>query len=178
MKKTDRRKNAKVKKGDVHIMEWIDSEYLEVFIEDLIKSLGPGMKVLNGCCGNSIIGQIRYDIDKNSNRTMEGNLKDQLKLFPKNHVDFYYIDAPGEFFNPFGNFIVKNYCTGKDKRGRKKGDPYRWQYDALTIPRIALILQRGLQMTNWPKQQVRDVTYGLVRDSRPSSRVLEIIWKK
>jgi len=178
MKESDRRKNAKVKKGDVFIMEYIDAEYLEVFLIDMIKSFGPGMTVLNGCCGNSSIGQIRFDIDKNSNRTIQANLKDQSSIFGKNHIDFYYIDPPGEFYNPYGNFIVKNYPKGKDKRGRKFGDPYKWQYDALKIAKKALILQKGLQTTNWPKQIVRDVTHGYVRDSRPSARVLEIVWKK
>ena len=175
---TDGRKNARVKKGDVFIMEHIDAPYLEKFVEDVIKSVGPGMRVLNGCCGSSRTGDVRYDIDENSNRTMVGNLGNQLKLFRKNQFDFYIIDPPDAFYNAYGTFIVDNYCKGKDKRGRKFGDPYRWQYDALEICSKALILQRPLIMTNWPKQLVHDVEYGLIRDSRPMGRVLEIVWKK
>lgn len=178
MKKTDGRKNARVSKGDVFIMEHIDAPYLEKFIEDLINSFGPGHRILNGCCGSSRLGDIRFDIDKNSNRTMNADLKEQLTLFRKNQFDFYIIDPPDAFYNPYGGFIVDNYCTGRDKRGRKKGDPYRWQYDALEIAKKALILQRPLQMTNWPKQLARDVEYGLIRDSRPMGRILEIVWKK
>lgn len=178
MKKTDGRKNARVKKGDVFIMEMMDAPYLEKFIEDLINSFGPGHRILNGCCGSSRLGDVRFDIDKNSNRTMDANLKDQLDIFRKNQFDFYIIDPLDAFYNPYGSFIVENYCKGKDKRGRKFGDPYRWQYDALEICKKALILQRPLQMTNWPKQMVRDVEYGLIRDSRPMGRILEIVWKK
>lgn len=179
MKTTDKRKNAKVTKGDVFIMEMIDAAYLEKWTEDFINSFGPGSRVLNGCCGTSGTGTVRYDIDKNSNRTMDANLKDQLNLFRKNQFDFYIIDPPDTFYNPFGKFIAENYFKGKRKSDSCKfGDPYRWQYDALEICSKALILQRPLIMTNWPKQLARDVEYGLIRDSRPMGRILEIIWKK
>lgn len=178
MKKTDGRKNAKVMKGDVFIMELIDAPYLDQFIRDFINSFGPGQRVLNGCSGSSRLGDTRYDIDPHANRTMNADLKDQLKTFRPNQFDFYIIDPPDSFYNPYGTFIVENFCTGKDKRGRKKGDPYQWQYDAIKICKKALILQRPLIMTNWPQQLARDVEYGLIRDSRPMGRILEIVWKK
>lgn len=178
MKKTDGRKNAKVIKGDVFIVEMIDAPYLDQFIRDFINSFGPGRTVLNGCCGSSRLGNTRYDIDSHSNRTMIGNLGNQLRLFRPNQFDFYMIDPPDSFYTPYGKFIVENYCKGKDKRGRLFGDPYQWQYDAIKICSKALILQRPLIMTNWPKQLARDVEYGLIRDSRPMGRILEIVWKK
>jgi len=178
MNKSDGRKNARVKKGDVFIMEMMDAPYLEKFLEDLIKTFGPGMRTLNGCCGSSRLGNVRFDIDKNSNRTMDADLKNQLDIFRPGQFDFYIIDPLDAFYNPYGNWIAKNFCKGTDKRGREFGDPFRWQYDALEIPKKALILQRPLIMTNWPKQLVRDVEYGLIRDSRPMGRILEIVWKK
>lgn len=181
MKKTDGRKNANVKKGDVFQMQWTDAAYVPTFLNDLINSFGPGQRVLNGCCGNSPIGQVRYDIDPKTNRTMDGNLKDQLELFSPGQFDFYYIDAPDSFFNPFGKFIADNYfrgISGGKAAKRKYGDPYQWQYDALKIPTKALILQRNLIMTNWPQHIAKNVEYGLIRDSRPMGRILEIIWKK
>jgi len=177
MNKTDGRRNAKVKKGDVFIMEMIDAAYLDKFQDDLIKSFGPGMRVLNGCCGTSPVGDVRYDIDPKSNRTMDANLKDQLKIFHPGQFDFYIIDPIDTFYNPFGKFIAENYYRGTTKDGRKFGDPYRWQYDALEIPKKALILQRNLIMTNWPESKRNYVEYGLIRDSRPMGRILEIIWK-
>lgn len=178
MKKTDGRKAAKVKKGTVFIMEMIDAPYLQKWIQDFINSFGPGQRVLNGCCGTSWIGDVRYDINKNSNRTLNADLKDQLTLFRKNQFDFYIIDPFDAFYNPYGKWILENYYMKTDSRGRKYGDPNRWQYDAMEICSKALILQRPLQMINWPKQLARDVEYGLIRDSRPMGRILEIIWKK
>lgn len=179
----DKRKHAKVNKGYIDRMPHVDQPYVEKFIEDVCKSVMPNPKILNGCCGNSRIGQIRFDIDKNSNRTMDADLRDQLKIFRPGQVDFYYVDPPDAWYNPFSKFIAENYykgISGGNAPKRKYGDPYRWQYDALEIPRKALILQGNLQMcaTNWPESIRTDVEYFLTRDQRPMGRILQIIWKK
>lgn len=176
--KKDGRKAAKVKKGYVHRMEHMDQPYAEKFIEDVCNSVMVRPRIINGCCGDSRIGQIRYDIDPNSNRTMDADLKDQLNIFRPGQCDFYIIDPPDEFYNPFAKWVAKNYYKGKRKSdGTPYGDPFRWQYDALEIPTKALILQRNLTMTQWPERIRSKVEYFLLRDQRPMGRVLEVIWK-
>lgn len=165
--KVDGRKNANVKKGNVFKMEWIDSDYLTHFIKKIVGS----DRVLNGCCGNSQIGDVRFDIDKNTNRTMDASLFDQSKIFRDNQFDFYVIDPPDCFYNPHCKDIAEHHPT---KKGY--GDPYEWQYQALDICKKALILQRPLIMTNWGGVS-KFQEYFLIRDSRPMGRILEIVWK-
>ncbi len=184
MKKFDGRKNARVKKGHIFKMEHLDAPYLEFFLK---KVFGDD-SILNGCCGYSQLGNklnveekkvdCRYDWSKDSNRNIAANLFQQSKFFNENQYDFYYIDPPDAYYNPFSKEIIKYYLKGKDKRGRSFGDPYQWQYEALDICSKALVLQRPLIMTNWPALRVKEVEYFLIRDSRPMGRVLEIIWKK
>jgi len=172
MKKFDGRKNARVKKGHIFKMEHLDAPYLEFFLK---KVFGED-SILNGCSGYSPLGDCRFDWSKDSNRTMNANLFEQSTTFNDNKFDFYYIDPPDAYYNPFSKEIIKYYFKGKDKRERSFGDPYQWQYEALDISNKALVLQRPLIMTNWPALRVKEVEYFLIRDSRP--RVLEIIWKK
>lgn len=168
MKKKDGRKNANVKKGNVFKTEWLDSDYLDHFIKKIVGT----ERVLNGCCGMSTIGDVRFDTDPTTNRTMDASLFDISKIFRPNQFPFVLIDPPDCFYNPRCTEIVQNY-PGKTKHS---GNPFQWQYEALEIASKALILQRPLIMTNWGGAS-KFQEYFLIRDSRPMGRILEVIWK-
>lgn len=177
MKKQDGRKNANVTKGNVHKMEWIDSDYLTHFIK---KVIGYD-RTLNLCSGMSPIGDVRGDIDPETNRTMDLNLFDAKNVFRENQFPFVIVDPPDCFYNPGCKEIADRYYTKSTyyKSGKVKmkyGDPYEWQYELLDIASKALILQRPLIMTNWGGVS-KFQEYFLIRDSRPMGRILEIIWK-
>lgn len=170
---TDKRKNANVKKGNLFKMEWMYSDYVDYFLRNLFGN----ESVMNHCCGFSTVGQFRYDIDENTARTSYGNLFEITKDFKPNSVDHLLIDAPFKFFNPYCKEIAFNYPKGIDVKGRKYGDPFQWQFDALTIPRKSLVLRRNLITTNWSGNISKFQEYFLIKDSRPSSTILEIVWK-
>jgi len=167
----DKRKNAKVKKGNIHRVEWMHSDYLEYFLNDL--ALIHGCKtILNLFSGSSLFGSVRIDNDTSlSAPTARGSAFDFLKCCIKKY-DLVYADPPFTYYNPGSKEIAKAYPSSPGY-----GNPYEWQYQALALTNKALILRRPLIMTNWSGNLSKFQEYFLIRDSRPSATILEIIWK-
>ena len=166
----DRRKNANVTKGNIFKMEWIHSDYLETFLKHLILIHGS-KDVLNLCSGSSRFGSERIDIINNSNVTTKRDMFEFLRN-AKRMFDFIYIDPPFKYYNPGCKEISINY-----PKTPGYGDPFEWQYQALSLAKKALILKRNLIMTNWSGNVSKFQEYFLIRDSRPSAQILEVIWK-
>ena len=158
--KVDGRKNANVKKGKVLRMQDIHSDYVEYFLDQTV----GGEHCLNVCCGSSIVGDIRLDISPNTNRTRYGDLFEIHNEFKPRSIPFVIIDPPFDFYNP-NSRIIKEKCNG---------NPYLWQFRAFDIVSKCLILRRNLIMANIP---AKFKEYRLIRDSRPSATILEVLWK-
>jgi len=153
MKKSDRRRNARVKKGKMFHVTWIHSDYLEYWLE---KFTIDG-DVLNICCGQSMFGLVRADIDPESNRTMYADLFKILQYFKPNSFKYVYCDAPFEFFT-----------SGENR--------FRWQFDLFQLvkPGGALITRRPRVSANIPSLRHE---YVIAEDSRPSLTILRIDFK-
>jgi len=166
----DKRKNVtKQPNGQVFKMEHMDPDYLSHFIANLTK----GNRLLSHCCGYTPVGQVRCDWSPDSNRNKAANLFEMVNDFKPGSFPFVYIDPPDKYYNPHCKEIAKAFPSIKNP---SYGNPFAWQYHALDVASIALILQRPLIMTNWQGSS-KFQEYFLVRDSRPSARILEIIWK-
>ena len=150
--KPDKRKNAKVKRGNVFYIEWIHSDYLEYWLRDFTAD----GSLLHICCGDSGLGYPRADINPDSNRTMYADLFKLLETFKENQFDYVYIDPP---FNAY---------TSGDNR-------FRWQFDALKICKKALITRRPKVSVNLPSIYH---DYVICEDSRPSLTIIRIDFKK
>lgn len=152
MNKHDKRKNVtKQPRGKIHHPQHIHADYLEYWINDFTVD----GSLLNHCCGSSELGQVRADIDPNSNRTIHGDLFKSLADFKPNSFDYVYCDPPFEIYN-----------TGKNR--------FRWQFDLFKICRIALITRRPKVTVNMPSKWH---DYIIAEDSRPSFTILRIDYK-
>jgi len=170
----DKRANATRTKGNLFKIEWIQPQYVEYFLNDLAL-IKDAKTILNLCSGSSLFGTVRIDTDGSLKQpTQYGEIFSYLKQI-KTKYDFVYIDPPFKFYNPHCTEIAKHYPT-KDHYG----DPFEWQYEALRIANKALILRGNLQSVsiNWPGYLSKFQEYFLIKDSRPSSTILSVIWSK
>lgn len=147
----NKKEQAQYRKGDIYNAKWMHTDYLEYWLRDFtIKG-----STLNVCSGMSMIGQVRVDIDPETNRTMHGNLFHLLDHFHANQFKYVYIDPP---FNVY---------TSGDNR-------MRWQQDAFKIAEVALITRRPKVSVNLPSKYH---DYIIAEDSRPSLSLLRIDYK-
>lgn len=151
MKKQDKRKNARVKKGTVFHPQYIHADYLEYWINDFTID----GSLLNQCSGQSMLGQVRGDIDPESNRTIHADLFNLLDTFKPNSFDYVYCDPPFPYY------------TSGDNR-------FRFQFDLFKLCRIALITRRPKVTVNLPSKWH---DYVIAEDSRPSLSLLRIDYK-
>jgi len=171
----DKRKNARVKKGNMFKMEWMHSDYLEHFLNDLAFIHGS-KSVLNLCSGSSLFGSTRIDHDMSlNNPTDHSDVFEFLKWTTNKKYDLIYVDPPFKFYNPGCTEIAKHYPSASNPAF---GNPYEWQYQALNLANKLLVLRRPLIMTNWSGNISKFQEYFLVRDSRPSCTILELVWCK
>lgn len=140
------------KKGTIARPEWIHTDYFEYWLKDFIRD----GTCLNMCSGQSMIGDVRVDIDPNSNRTIDGNLFNSLEMFNENQFDYVYCDPD-----------FKVYTTGENRM--------QWQFDLFKIARIALITRRPKVAINMPSIYHE---YVIAEDSRTSLSLIRIDWKK
>ena len=151
-KKSDKRKNVtKQPKGNVFHPQWMHSDYLEYWLSNFTID----GSLLNVCSGQSMLGQVRVDIDPESNRTMHGDLFNIKKLFKPNSFDYIYCDPPFRIY------------TAGDNR-------FNWQFDLFSLCRIALITKRPKVTVNMPSVYH---SYKIFEDSRPSLTVMRIDYK-
>jgi hypothetical protein len=155
MPKPDKRKNAKVKRGNVFYIEWIHSDYLEYWLRDFTAD----GSLLHVCSGESTLGYPRVDINPDSNRTMHGDLFDLLSIFKENQFDYVYCDPPFPYYN--------------DPR-ILKSNRNAWQFDLLKIAKKALITRRPRTAINLPSKYH---DYVILEDSRPSISILRVDYK-
>lgn len=139
------------KKGNIYNVNWMHQDYVEYWIRDFTIN----GSTLNVCCGMSMIGQVRVDIDPESNRTMHGDLFHLLDYFRPNQFKYVYVDPP------FGVY------TSGDNR-------FQWQYDAFKIAEKALITRRPKVTVNLPSKYH---DYIIAEDTRPSLTLLRIDYK-
>ena len=168
----DKRKNARVGKGNIMKLEYMDAPYFMHFLNYL--ALTEGCKtILNLCCGSSPFGTERIDINPSSNCTRTGDMFQELKTIAKKSFDMVYIDPLWKFFNPHCKEIALNYPS--DAPGF--GNPFEWQYEAARIAKKFLVLQGNMQSTaiNWPSIITKNVDYFLIKDSRPSGSIVQIV---
>lgn len=147
----DKKQQAQYRKGNIYNVAWMHTDYLEYWLRDFtIKG-----STLNVCSGMSMIGQVRVDVDPESNRTMHGDMFNLLDIFHENQFDYVYIDPP---FNVY---------TSGDNR-------MQWQFDAFKICKKALITRRPKVTVNLPSKYH---DYIIAEDSRPSLTILRIDYK-
>lgn len=140
-------------KGRIYNPHWMHTDYLEYWLRDFtIRG-----STLNVCSGMSMIGNVRLDIDPETNRTMDGDMFKLLDYFKPNQFKYVYIDPP---------FPV--YTSGENR--------FRWQFDAFKIvePGGALITRRPKVSVNLPSKYH---DYIIAEDSRPSFTILRIDYK-
>ena len=138
-------------KGNIYNVKWMHTDYLEYWLRDFtIRG-----SCLNVCSGMSMIGQVRVDIDPDTNRTMNGDLFKLLEYFSANQFDFVYIDPPFPF-----------YTAGENR--------FQWQFDAFKICKKALITRRPKVSINLPSKYH---DYIVAEDVRPSLTLLRIDYK-
>lgn len=152
MRKKDKRKNVvKQPKGKIYHPEYIHADYLEYYLEDFTKD----GTLLNMCCGDSKLGDIRSDINKKSNRNTNIDLFKVLEHYEEESFDYVYCDPPFRF-----------YTAGPNR--------FRWQFDLFKLCKIALITRRPKVTVNMPSKYH---DYVIAEDSRPSFSVLRIDYK-
>lgn len=147
----DKRKNAKTPKGIINHPDWVHSDYLEYWLNDFTID----GSLLNVCSGASTLGQVRVDIDPESNRTMYGDLFNILDYFKPNTFDYVYCDPD-----------FKYYTSGENR--------FRWQFDLFKIAKKALITRRPKVTVNMPSKWH---DYIIAEDTRPSFTILRIDYK-
>ena len=153
--KQDKRKNAKVKRGNVFYVEWIHSDYLEYWLRDFTAD----GSLLHVCSGDSMIGQVRVDNRVNTNRTMDGDLFNLLDIFKENQFDYVYCDPDFKYYNSVK--YLKKYKNS-------------WQFDLFKLAKKALITRRPRTTINLPS---RYHDYLICEDPRPSVTLLRIDYK-
>jgi len=153
IKTIDHRINARVKKGKIFHPTWIHSDYLEYWLEQFTAD----GNLLNVCSGQSMLGNVRVDIDPESNRTMPGDVFKIKDEFKANSQKYIYCD------NEF------RYFTSGENR-------FRWQFDLFSLikPGGALITRRPRVNVNLPSKWH---DYVIAEDSRPSLSLLRIDYK-
>lgn len=167
-KKVTARRNANVIKGNLLNAKWIHSDYVEYFLRDFAR----GYKVLNMCCGSSMVGDIRSDIDPNTNRNTNINLFDVLQFFQPGQVEGVICDAPYKAFNPNSRIIKQ---AAKERHITPPGSlANQWQFDLFKICSKWMITRRPMMNINLPS---RYHEYFIIEDSRPSLQLLRIDYK-
>lgn len=167
----DGRKNPNVKTGKVLEMEWMWSDYVEIFLRKIVDQFGHG-KTLNMCCGASNLGDVRVDIDPRSNRTRSGDLFRLRQQFHENQFNVGIFDPDFDAYNPNSRLTrLEGKKLGYERPGQLA---YDWQYDAVSLCRKVAIFRRNLIMIN---HKDADEEFFLIRDSRPSATILHLVWR-
>jgi len=177
MKKDDKRRNARVglddSKPHIFKLEHMDPIYFDYFLNDLAL-VEDCTTILNMCSGKSKFGTDRFDIDPKSNATRIGNMFEELKTMSKKSYDMVYVDPLFKFYNPHCTEIAKYYP------GEKKGygNQHEWQYELAKIAKKILVEKGPQQMfsINWPSMIAKKVEYFLVKDSRPFSFNVQVVY--
>ena len=92
--------------SEVLQVNWIHPKPVEKWLRSMV--IGTS---LNVCCGKSFVGDVRVDVDRNTNRTEEGDL---FKLrFPYLSFDTVICDPPFSYYNKFGWIRRLSYLARK-----------------------------------------------------------------
>jgi len=176
MKQLDGRKNAMVRVQDMIEMRYIDN----TTITQQIKNWGIGRHVIYAFSGMSLNGQVRIDINPNSNATLNMDVFEWLEKAKLGCADMIVIDAPFVLYNAPGiNYSVweKAIKDGLIPESMKKskywGHPNEWQraFWNLLEPGGLLVMKRPIVNINVLSKL--PVLY-YVHDSRPSAVIVRL----
>jgi hypothetical protein len=141
-------------KGKIIHADWIHTDYHETWLNDFTKD----GRLLNVCSGMSWVGDVRLDINPNSNRTQPGDLFD-LSEFKDQEFDYVYCDPDFK--------IYTNTKILKDNRNK-------WQFELFRLAKKALITRRPKVNINLPSKRHHWI---VLEDWRPSISLLRIDWR-
>jgi hypothetical protein len=162
---------------DMWQSQYRHSDYMEDFLKDITR----GKKVLNLFSGKSLFGDIRLDHDTSLQEPTAyvdvfKTLRD--KRFKDNSIPFVYADGiygakENNIYNPRSKAIqTKGKSLGLEKPGSLAFLWQKWAYD---IADVCLITRRDRTNVNLPSLFTE---YYVVWDSRPSLQLLRFDWKR
>jgi len=169
----DMRKNARHQVGTIYEMRMMHTDYLEHYLSRLTRN----GYTINICCGQSEVGDDRYDINPNSKANIIADFWDILGKLKDNEADYIIIDPRFQWYNPNPLVWKKEVKLGFVPSDCKYyGHPFKWQYALFEKCRRAMVTRRGLMQINM-QGVARDTDFLLPVDERPAATIVRIDWK-
>jgi hypothetical protein len=143
-----------LKKYPVIHADHIHTDYHEYWLNNFTKD----GRLLNVCSGTSLLGDVRLDVDPDSNRTQPGDVFD-LSEFKDQEFDYVYCDPPFPFYT--NTKILQQYKN-------------KWQFELWRLTKKALITRRPKVNINIPSKRHHWI---VLEDWRPSISLLRVDWR-